>query len=114
MLNNGGIALLPSWVVGKDIQRGDATVVLPEYHAKPQHVDRAVYAVYPYTRNVSAKVRAYIDFIAESSRRSRIFEWMTGTTHPNENWVPVDPNSPVVSGAWRADESVAAAKVQRS
>ena len=65
MLNNGGIALLPSWVVGKDIQRGDATVVLPEYHAKPQHVDSAVYAVYPYTRNVSAKVRAYIDFIAE-------------------------------------------------
>lgn len=65
MLNGGGIALLPSWVVGKDIQRGDATVILPEYHAKPTDADTAVYAVYPYTRNVSAKVRAYIDFIAE-------------------------------------------------
>jgi DNA-binding transcriptional LysR family regulator len=65
MLSGGGIALLPSWVVGKDIQRGDATVLLPEYHAKVRHTDSAVYAVYPYTRNVSAKVRAYIDFIAE-------------------------------------------------
>jgi len=65
MLNGGGIALLPSWVVGKDIQRGDAQVILPDYHAKVRHTDSAVYAVYPYTRNVSAKVRAYIDFIAE-------------------------------------------------
>ena len=65
MLNGGGIALLPSWVVGKDIQRGDAQVILPEYHSKPTDADTAVYAVYPYTRNVSAKVRAYIDFIAE-------------------------------------------------
>ena len=65
MLAGGGIALLPSWVVGKDIQRGDATVIMPEYHAKPTGMDSAVYAVYPYTRNVSAKVRAYIDFIAE-------------------------------------------------
>jgi DNA-binding transcriptional LysR family regulator len=65
MLNGGGIALLPSWVVGKDIQRGDAMVILPEYNAEVRHVESAVYAVYPYTRNVSAKLRAYIDFIAE-------------------------------------------------
>jgi len=62
MLNGGGIALLPSWVVGKDIQRGDATVLLPDYYAKARHTDSAVYAVYPYTHNVSAKVRAYIDY----------------------------------------------------
>ena len=78
MLNNGGIALLPSWVVGKDIQRGDATVVLPEYHAKPQDVDSAVYAVYPYTRNVSAKVRAYIDFIAEKFKTEPDFRMDDG------------------------------------
>ncbi len=78
MLNSGGIALLPSWVVGKDIQRGDATVILPEYHAKPQHVDSAVYAVYPYTRNVSAKVRAYIDFIAEKFKTEPDFRMDDG------------------------------------
>lgn len=65
MLNGGGIALLPIWVVGKDIQRGDAQLLMPDYRATPTDVDSAVYAVYPYTRNVSAKVRAYIDFIAE-------------------------------------------------
>ena len=65
MLNGGGIALLPSWVVSKDVQRGYARVILDDYRASLQHFDSAVYAVYPYTRNVSAKVRAYIDFIVE-------------------------------------------------
>lgn len=78
MLNGGGIALLPSWVVGKDIQRGDATVILPEYHAKPTDADTAVYAVYPYTRNVSAKVRAYIDFIAEKFKTEPDFRTEDG------------------------------------
>ncbi|MEX2455006.1 MAG: LysR family transcriptional regulator [Rhodospirillaceae bacterium] len=78
MLNGGGIALLPSWVVGKDIQRGDATVILPEYHAKPTGMDSAVYALYPYTRNVSGKVRAYIDFIAEKFRHEPDFRMEDG------------------------------------
>lgn len=78
MLNDGGIALLPSWVVGKDIQRGIARVVLPEFHASPAHVDSAVYAVYPYTRNVSAKVRAYIDFIAEKFKTEPDFRMEDG------------------------------------
>ena len=68
MLNGGGIALLPTWVTGKDVQRGDAVVVLPDYRPKPTDVDSAVYAVYPYNRNLTAKVRAYIDFIAEKFR----------------------------------------------
>ena len=78
MLNGGGIALLPSWVVGKDIQRGLARVVLSDYHASPAHVDSAVYAVYPYTRNVSAKVRAYIDFIAEKFKTEPDFRMEDG------------------------------------
>ena len=65
MLNGGGIALLPSWVVGRDVQRGDAVEIMSQYVANVQDMDSAVYAVYPHTRNVSAKVRAYIDFIAE-------------------------------------------------
>ncbi|MEK9645728.1 MAG: LysR family transcriptional regulator [Alphaproteobacteria bacterium] len=78
MLNGGGIALLPSWVVGKDIQRGDAQMILPEYHAKPTDADTAVYAVYPYTRNVSAKVRAFIDFIAEKFKTEPDFRMEDG------------------------------------
>ena len=78
MLNGGGIALLPSWVVGKDIQRDDAKVILTDYHAKVRHTDSAVYAVYPYTRNVSAKVRAYIDFIAEKFKTEPDFRMDDG------------------------------------
>ena len=78
MLSGGGIALLPSWVVGKDIQRGDAQVIMPDYRAKPTDVDSAVYAVYPYTRNVSAKVRAYIDFIAEKFKTDPDFRMEDG------------------------------------
>ena len=65
MLNGGGIALLPSWVVGRDVQRGDAVEIMSNYNANVQNMDTAVYAVYPHTRNVPAKVRAFIDFIAE-------------------------------------------------
>ena len=65
MLNGGGIALLPSWGVGRDVQRGDAVEIMSHYIANVQDMDSGVYAVYPHTRNVSAKVRAYIDFIAE-------------------------------------------------
>ena len=68
MLNGGGIALLPTWVTGKDVQRGDAVVLLPDYQPDRPDMESAAYAVYPYNRNVSAKVRAYIDFIAEKFR----------------------------------------------
>ncbi|MEC7491182.1 MAG: LysR family transcriptional regulator [Pseudomonadota bacterium] len=74
MLNGGGIALLPSWVVGKDIKRGDAIIVLPDYHATVPHLDSAIYAVYPYTRNVSPKVRAYIDFIVAKFKTESDFQ----------------------------------------
>ena len=68
MLNGGGIALLPTWVTGKDVQRGDAVVLLPGYRPDRPDMEAAAYAVYPYNRNLSAKVRAYIDFIAEKFR----------------------------------------------
>ncbi len=74
MLNGGGIALLPSWVVGRDVQRGDAVEIMSDYIANVQDMDTAVYAVYPYTRNLSAKVRAYIDFIAEKFKAEPDFK----------------------------------------
>lgn len=78
MINGAGIALLPSWVVEKDIQKGDARELLPGYFANVEDMDTAVYAVYPYTRNVSAKVRAYIDFIAKKLKTDPNFEVKNG------------------------------------
>ena len=58
--------------------RKEATAIPPEYHAKPQHVGSAVYAVYPYIRNVSAKVHAFIDFIAKKSKTEPDFQMADG------------------------------------
>ncbi|SQC90841.1 D-malate degradation protein R [Cedecea neteri] len=56
-----GVGLLPEWLVRKAIERGELQSVLPEYRFPSQ----GIYAVYPNTRHVPAKVRALIDFLQE-------------------------------------------------
>jgi DNA-binding transcriptional LysR family regulator len=69
-----GIALLPIWVVGREIQDGLVKVVLPQYRAHPMDAADEVYALYPHGRNLSAKVRAFLDFIAEEFRNQPDFK----------------------------------------
>ena len=61
VLGGLGIALLPTFIIGKDIQAGRLQVVLSDYVPLEQHV----YALYLPNRHLSAKVRAFIDFFAE-------------------------------------------------
>ena len=63
-----GISLLPVWMVGREIQQGQAEVVLDEYRAHPTGLADEVYAVFPHARNLSAKVRACVDFLARKFR----------------------------------------------
>ena len=63
-----GIALLPVWVVGREIQQGRAEIVLGGYRAHPTDLADEVYAVFPHARNLSAKVRACVDFLARKFR----------------------------------------------
>lgn len=53
-----GIGLLPTFIVGRDLQEGRLQAVLSEYVSVQQHV----YALYLPTRHLPAKVRAFIDF----------------------------------------------------
>jgi DNA-binding transcriptional LysR family regulator len=55
-----GIALLPTFIVGPDLQAGVLQVVLPEYTP----AELAIYAVYPPNRQLAAKVRVFIDLLA--------------------------------------------------
>jgi DNA-binding transcriptional LysR family regulator len=55
-----GLAYLPSFIVGADLQAGTLIGVLGEHI--PQ--DGAVHAVYPHARHLSPKVRAFVDFLA--------------------------------------------------
>ncbi|CAB5513341.1 HTH-type transcriptional regulator DmlR [Achromobacter anxifer] len=54
-----GVAALPEWLLEEPLARGALQRVLPSYSLPRQEV----YAVYPDTRHVSAKVRRFIDFL---------------------------------------------------
>jgi len=56
-----GIALLPTFIAGAELQEGRLRTVLADYKAP----EIAVYAVYPETRHLSVKVRLFIDFLVE-------------------------------------------------
>lgn len=59
VLGGLGIGLLPTFIVGRDIQSGRLQTVLSEYIP----VDRHVYAMYLPTRHLPSKVRVFIDFL---------------------------------------------------
>lgn len=61
-LAGSGVALLPEWLVQTDLAEKRLVQILPDYHFPTQ----GIYAVYPDARHVSAKVRAFIDFLRES------------------------------------------------
>ena len=61
VLGGLGVALLPTFIVGADLQAGRLLAVLSEYVP----VERFAYAVYLPTRHLPAKVRVFIDFLLE-------------------------------------------------
>lgn len=60
VLGGLGLALLPTFIIGKDLQAGRLRSVLSEYVSE----ERQIYAVYLPNRHLTAKVRAFIDFLA--------------------------------------------------
>jgi DNA-binding transcriptional LysR family regulator len=61
-IEGAGIAYLPSFIVGADLQAATLVSLMPDF--VPQ--DAAIYAVYPNSRHLSPKVRAFIDFTLET------------------------------------------------
>jgi DNA-binding transcriptional LysR family regulator len=56
-----GVALLPTFIAGDDLQRGTLRRILSPYRAPAL----SLYAVYAPTRHLSLKVRVFIDFLVE-------------------------------------------------
>jgi DNA-binding transcriptional LysR family regulator len=56
-----GLACLPTFFVGEALQSGRLVTVLDDYIAPPL----TLRALYPHNRHLSAKVRAFVDFLAE-------------------------------------------------
>lgn len=61
VLQGLGLALLPTFIIGKQLQAGRLRSVLSQYIP----VERHIYAVYLANRHVPAKVRAFIDYLLE-------------------------------------------------
>lgn len=61
VLGGLGLGLLPTLIIGKDLQSGRLQDVLSEYIP----VERHVYAMYLPTRHLPSKVRVFIDFLVE-------------------------------------------------
>lgn len=56
-----GVTLLPTFIVGADLQSGHLVQVLADYC--PAEI--SIYAVFPSRRFLSAKVRSFVDFMAD-------------------------------------------------
>ncbi len=60
-LSGIGVMLLPTFVVGQELSDGRLRAVLTDYQTQ----EWGVYAVYPSRRHLSAKVRAFVEFLAQ-------------------------------------------------
>ena len=60
MLGGAGIGLAPTFVVSKDLAERRLVSLMPDY----QPIGSELWAIYPPGRNLSAKVRTLIDFLA--------------------------------------------------
>lgn len=65
MLRGGGIALLPTYVVGEDLRSGAAVQVLPALAPQGFSGDQ-LYAVYLENRFLPPKVRVFIDYLVDA------------------------------------------------
>jgi LysR family transcriptional regulator, transcriptional activator for dmlA len=64
VLEGHGIMLRSEWDIRRHLEAGRLAVVLPKY----AQIDADIYGVYPERNNVSAKVRAFMDFVGEKLR----------------------------------------------
>jgi DNA-binding transcriptional LysR family regulator len=61
-LGGAGLVRQPLFLVGEDIRAGRLVEVLTDYRAP----ELGIYAIYPSRKHLSAKVRTFVDFLAEA------------------------------------------------
>lgn len=64
-LQNIGIAALPVFTAAPYLKAGRLTRLLPDYNTVP---DRAIHAIFPQNRHLSAKTRLFVDWLTESCK----------------------------------------------
>ena len=64
-----GVSLMPDWAIRDDIASGRLQRLLANYRISHIEFDNGVYAVYQQSRNLAAKVRAFLDFLETTFKR---------------------------------------------
>ncbi|ABC23057.1 LysR family transcriptional regulator [Rhodospirillum rubrum] len=65
ILGGSGLAMLPTWMAYSDVKSGLLVPLLGDWTMSPTSLESAIHVVYPESRHLSAKVRAFIDFMAD-------------------------------------------------
>jgi len=68
-LAGAGVAILPTFLIAEDIAEGRLVPLLPGYDT----LFGGIYALYPHSRHLSPKIRAFVDFLA--ARFGSVPEW---------------------------------------
>jgi len=64
-LDDLGIALLPTWLIGEDLRSGRLEAVLANWEwLMAPGPERAIWAVYPPKKIIPPKTRVFLDFLA--------------------------------------------------
>jgi DNA-binding transcriptional LysR family regulator len=82
-----GLACLPTYFVGEALESGRLVTVLDDYMAPPL----TLRALYPHNRHLSAKVRAFVDFLVARF----------GQEPPWDNWCQARAGRPAVEALTR-------------
>ncbi|MEM7595494.1 MAG: LysR family transcriptional regulator [Cyanobacteria bacterium P01_A01_bin.83] len=63
-LDGTGLILMPTWLIGEDIQEGKLKAVLNDFEFHPhEDMDTGIYALYLSNRRHSLRVKTFIDFL---------------------------------------------------
>ena len=87
VLGGLGIALLPEWSIGLDLQDGRLVPLLLDYQASPVGFDNGIYVVTQKARHRSLKVRLFLEFLVALFRERR--DWGRAAALANPGPVPV-------------------------
>jgi DNA-binding transcriptional LysR family regulator len=95
-----GLVCLPTYFVGEALQSGRLVTVIDDYMAPPY----TLRAFYPHNRHLSAKVRAFVDFLVARF----------GQEPPWDNWCRAPPEQSALSARHRREMIGSSTKPRRS
>ena len=87
-----GLGLLPHWVIGKELERGNLVDVFPDLEVTPTDFNTAAWFVYPSATRLPKKVRLFVDHLKKEIRDNP--PWMRQVTLKTTEAVVARPREP--------------------